>query len=62
MQVVLFSRGGIIPLSYSQQSRKSFKGKGYYLIRSFVDYEKKDTVVEKTCLALVWTTKKLRNY
>lgn len=32
----------------------------YYLILSFIDYEKKDTVVEKTCLALVWTTQKLR--
>lgn len=34
----------------------------YYLRRSFIDYEKKYTVVEKTCLALVWTTQKLRNY
>ncbi|XP_074299530.1 uncharacterized protein LOC141630651 [Silene latifolia] len=34
----------------------------YYLSKKFLEYESKYTALEKTCLALVWATKKLRHY
>ncbi|XP_074318431.1 uncharacterized protein LOC141655241 [Silene latifolia] len=34
----------------------------YYISKKFLDYEIKYTPLEKTCLALVWATKKLRHY
>ncbi|XP_074283146.1 uncharacterized protein LOC141607689 [Silene latifolia] len=34
----------------------------YYISKKFLEYEAKYTTLEKTCLALVWTTKKLRHY
>ena len=34
----------------------------YYISKKFQGYETKYTQVEKSCLALVWDTKKLRHY
>lgn len=34
----------------------------YYLSKKFLEYETRYTPLEKTCLALVWATKKLRHY
>jgi len=34
----------------------------YYISKKFLEYEVKYTPLEKTCLALVWATKKLRHY
>ena len=34
----------------------------YYISKKFLDYETRYTQVEKSCLALVWATKKLRHY
>ncbi|XP_074283562.1 uncharacterized protein LOC141608109 [Silene latifolia] len=34
----------------------------YYISKKFLEYEAKYTTLEKTCLALVWATKKLRHY
>ncbi|XP_074315648.1 uncharacterized protein LOC141651853 [Silene latifolia] len=34
----------------------------YYLSKKFLEYECKYSQLEKTCLALVWATKKLRHY
>ncbi|XP_074318435.1 uncharacterized protein LOC141655245 [Silene latifolia] len=34
----------------------------YYIIKKFLDYKVKYKPLEKTCLALVWATKKLRHY
>ncbi|XP_074299425.1 uncharacterized protein LOC141630519 [Silene latifolia] len=34
----------------------------YNISKNFLDYEVKYTPLEKTCLALVWATKKLRHY
>ncbi|XP_074277653.1 uncharacterized protein LOC141601283 [Silene latifolia] len=34
----------------------------YYISKKLLDYEVKYTSLEKTCLALVWATKKLRHY
>ena len=34
----------------------------YYVSKTFIDYEKKYSQMEKTCLALVWMCQKLRHY
>ncbi|XP_074266729.1 uncharacterized protein LOC141590010 [Silene latifolia] len=34
----------------------------YYISKKFLEYDAKYTTLEKTCLALVWATKKLRHY
>lgn len=34
----------------------------YYLSKKFLDYEIKYTPLEKTCVALVWATQRLRHY
>ena len=34
----------------------------YYLSKKFIQYETRYTELEKTCLALVWASKKLRHY
>ena len=34
----------------------------YYLSRKFTDYETRYSPIEKTCLALVWATQRLRQY
>lgn len=34
----------------------------YYLSKKFTDYETRYTVLEKTCCALTWASKRLRHY
>ena len=34
----------------------------YYLSKKLLDYKVKYSLVEKTCTAMVWLTKKLRHY
>ena len=34
----------------------------FYISKKFIQYETRYTSLEKTCLALVWATKKLRHY
>ena len=34
----------------------------YYLSKKFLPYEEKYNLVEKTCLIMIWATKKLRHY
>ena len=34
----------------------------YYLSKKFLPYEEKYDLVEKTCLIMIWATKKLRHY
>ncbi|XP_077222122.1 uncharacterized protein LOC143855964 [Tasmannia lanceolata] len=34
----------------------------YYVSKKMLEYEQKYTILEKTCLALVWATQKLRHY
>ncbi|XP_077252490.1 uncharacterized protein LOC143891871 [Tasmannia lanceolata] len=34
----------------------------YYISKKMLEYEQKYTILEKTCLALVWATQKLRHY
>ena len=34
----------------------------YYLSKKFLPYEEKYNLVEKTCLIMIWATRKLRHY
>ena len=34
----------------------------YYLSKKFIPYEEKYNLVEKTCLIMIWATRKLRHY
>ena len=34
----------------------------YYLSKKFLPYKEKYDLVEKTCLIMIWATKKLRHY
>ena len=34
----------------------------YYLSKKLLPYESKYSLVEKTCLAIIWITKKLKHY
>ena len=34
----------------------------YYLRKKFIPYEEKYDLVEKTCLIMIWATRKLRHY
>ena len=34
----------------------------YYLSKKFLPYEEKYDLVEKTCLIMIWATRKLRHY
>ena len=34
----------------------------YYLSKKFLPYEEKYNLVEKTCLIMIWATRKLRYY
>ena len=34
----------------------------YYLSKKFLPYEEKYNLIEKTCLIMIWATKKLRHY
>lgn len=45
---------------YDEDRRK--EGAIYYLSKKMTDYETWYTNLEKTCLALVWATRKLRHY
>ena len=47
---------------FAQESDDRVDKTIYYLSKKMVDYETRYTPLEKTCLALVWATKKLRHY
>ena len=34
----------------------------YYLSKKFLPYEEKYDMIEKTCLIMIWATRKLRYY
>ncbi|XP_077232518.1 uncharacterized protein LOC143869845 [Tasmannia lanceolata] len=47
----------------AQQGSESKKEKPiYYISKKILEYEVKYTILEKTCLALVWATQRLRHY
>jgi len=45
---------------YLEESRK--ENRIYYISKNILAYEEKYTALEKTCVALVWATQKLRHY
>ena len=45
---------------YLEESRK--ENSIYYISKKMLPYEKKYSLLEKTCVALVWVTRKLRHY
>ena len=51
---------GALLAQYLKESRK--ENAIYYISKKMLAYEKKYTALEKTCVALVWATRKLRHY
>ena len=46
----------------AQESKGKAEKAIYYLSKKTLEYETRYTPLEKTCLALVWATRKLRHY
>ena len=46
----------------AQEGPKCVEHTVYYLSKKFLPYEEKYNLVEKTCLIMIWATKKLRHY
>ena len=46
----------------SQEGPEGVEHAVYYLSKKFLSYEEKYDLVEKTCLIIIWATRKLRHY
>ena len=46
----------------AQEGPKGIQHAVYYLSKKFLPYEEKYDMVEKTCLIMIWATRKLRHY
>ena len=46
----------------AQEGEKKAEHAVYYLSKKMLQYEANYNLVEKTCLAVIWATKKLRHY
>ena len=46
----------------AQEGPKGVEHTVYYLSKKFMPYEEKYNLVEKTCLIMIWATRKLRHY
>ena len=51
---------GALIAQYLEESRK--KNAIYYINKNMLAYEEKYSRLEKTCVALVWATHKLKHY
>ena len=51
---------GALLAQYPEESRK--ENAIYYISKKMLPYEEKYSPLEKTCVALVWATRKLRHY
>ena len=51
---------GALLAQYLEESRKETAI--YYISKKMLDYEEKYSPIEKTCVALLWVTRKLRHY
>ena len=51
---------GALLAQYLEESRK--ENAIYYISKKMLDYEEKYSPIEKTCVALLWVTQKLRHY
>jgi len=50
---------GALLAQYLEESRK--ENAIYYIRKKILAYEEKYTALEKTCVALIWATQKLRH-
>ena len=46
----------------AQENEDGIEHAVYYLSKKLLPYEVKYDIVQKTCLAVIWTTRKLRHY
>ena len=46
----------------AQEEQESVEHVVYYLSKKFLPYKEKYDLVEKTCLIMIWATRKLRHY
>ena len=46
----------------AQEGERKMEHAVYYLSKKLLQYEANYSLVEKTCLAVIWATKKLRHY
>ena len=46
----------------AQEGKGKMEHAVYYLSKKLLQYEANYSLVEKTCLAVIWATKKLRHY
>ena len=46
----------------AQECERKMEHAVYYLSKKLLQYEANYSLVEKTCLAVIWATKKLRHY
>ena len=51
---------GVVLAQHDETGRK--EKAVYYLSRTFIEYERKYSQIERHCLALVWASQKLRHY
>ena len=56
----MYKAMGALLAQYLEESRK--ENTIYYISKKMLAYEEKYTALEKTCVALVWATQKLRHY
>ena len=47
---------------FEQEGPEGIEHAVYYLSKKFLPYEEKYDLVEKTCLIMIWATRKLRHY
>ena len=52
----------VIGAMLAQEGPKGVEHVVYYLSKKFLPYEEKYNLVEKTCLIMIWATRKLRHY
>ena len=53
---------GAIGAMLAQEGEGKAEHAVYYLSKKLLPYESKYSLVEKTCLTVIWVTKKLRHY
>ena len=58
--ITMYKAMGALLAQYLEESRK--ENTIYYISKKMLAYEEKYTALEKTCVALVWATQKLRHY
>ena len=58
--VVIDNSVGVVLAQHDETGRK--EKVVYYLSRTFIEYERKYSQIERHCLALVWASQKLRHY